>query len=131
MAKVKIKMVDIFKNRNKKRRQTPDIEHLSPFYYYKLRTIRLFALFHLSLQLCESVDVTESCRSSHVVDCRSSLLLCCVLASRLNILFCCLECTAVRKDDALCLLNELDNLERKLLTKLSLCAIFLNVILPM
>ena len=81
----------------------------------------LFTLFHLSLQCSKSVDVTESCRCSNVVDCSCLFLLGCLLAWCLLWLFLhILECAAVRKDDTLCFLNELDNLELELLAQLSL-----------
>ena len=68
----------------------------SPSYYVYGFELRLFALLHLSLELCESVEVTESCAGSYVVDNRSRLLLSCVVLARcLNLVLSCLECTAM------------------------------------
>ena len=99
---------------------------------------RLFASLELALESCKCVDVTESCSSSLVLDsrclllssllalasCSSSLLLCLLL-----LLSGILEDAAVRKDDALSLLVELDYLELELLLSCSLCAILLNEVL--
>ena len=57
---------------------------------------QLFALLHLSLELCKSVEVTESCACSYIVDNWSSLLLgSVVLAWSLNLVLSSLKCAAM------------------------------------
>lgn len=85
-------------------------------YFYLL----LFAFFHLGLQSCESVEVTERSSGSNIVDLCLLFFLCRVLASWLNIVLAFLECAAVAEDDALCLFHEFDHLEWEFLTELSL-----------
>lgn len=91
----------------------------------------LFALFHLSFQLSQNVDVTKCCGGRLILNLDSVLFLC------TRFLVCCLsfltlyifECAAVRQDNALAVLVELDYLERKFLTQSGLCAIFLDKML--
>ena len=102
-----------------------------------LNNLGLFASLELALESSKCVDVTESCRSSLVLDSRCLLLCllalassCCSLLLSLLLLLCCiLEDAAVRKDDSLSLLVELDYLELELLISGSLCAILLNKVL--
>ena len=82
----------------------------------------LFAFLHLSLQLSQNVDVAKCCAGSNILDLWSvSLWSACLLSSSLLLLTLrILEGTAVREDDALAVLIELDNLEGQNLTSLSL-----------
>ena len=93
------------------------------FYYYHGKKGLLALLFHLSLQLCEYVEITESGAGCNVLNLwrlfllsTRSLLSGCLLLLTSGIL----EGTAVRKDDTLAVLVELDHLELECLTSLSL-----------
>ena len=84
----------------------------------------LLTLFHLGLQLSEHVYVAQCGAGSHVLNLRSLFLLgtwssllggsLLLLTSRI------LEGTAVREDDTLAVLVELNHLEGQCLTSLSL-----------
>ena len=92
---------------------------------------RLLALLHLSLESSKCVEVTERLSSSNILDACSVVLLSSTwLASWLLLLLALsLECTRVREDDTLCILNELDYLELELLTNLCFSTVFLNEVL--
>ena len=100
-------------------------------YLWKVEWGRLLTLLHLCLQLSEYVDVAQRCAGSNVLNLRSvvlrstSLLGCSLLLLTLRIL----EGAAVRQDDALRVLVELDNLEGQRLTLNGLCAILLLQVL--
>lgn len=81
------------------------------------RSRGLLSLLHLSLQLCEYVDVTQCGAGSDILNLWSIVLLgsTCLLGSSLLLLTLrILEGTAVRQDDALRVLVELNNLEGEL-----------------
>ena len=93
----------------------------SLLYYGKKGLLAL--LLHLSLQLCEYVEITESGACCNVLNLwrlfllgTGSLLGGCLLLLTSGIL----EGTAVREDNALAVLGELNHLELECLTSLSL-----------
>ena len=97
---------------------------------------RLFALLHLSLESCESVVLTERSRSSLVLDSGDVVTtvatLVCTGSLAFSTSFAALSIfkrTAVREDDALAVLVELDYLESELLAFLSVRAVFLSEVL--
>ena len=92
----------------------------------------LFAFFHFSLQLSQSIEVAQRRAGSHVVDGRSFVLLGRTLGSArslLHVVLTLFEGAAVREDDALGLLDELNHLEGQLLVELSLASILLHEVL--
>ena len=102
----------------KEARMIPDL-----FYYYNGKKGLLALLFHLSLQLCEYVEITESGACCNVLNLRSLFLLGTrsLLGSSLLLLTSgILESTAVRENDTLAVLVELNHLELECLTSLSL-----------
>ena len=104
-----------------------------PVTFVMILRYQLFAFtLEFVLECCKSIDVTESCCCCLVLDCRSCLLCsflalasCCsgFLLSFLLLFSCILEDTAVRKDDSLSFLVELDYLEREFLLGKSQCAV--------
>ena len=101
---------------NKKR--LPQNPWQPPLYHWKL----LFTFLHVSLQLSEHIKVAERSTSLHVVDDRSVILLArtCVVTMLTRLIVTLLKRTAVREDDTVRILVELNHLERQLLTELSL-----------
>ena len=91
----------------------------------------LLALFELSLQFSQCVEVAKRGAGSNVLDGGSGFLLRSSLAGSglLHVVLTLFESTAVREDDTLGLLHELNHLELELLTRLSLCAIGLHEVL--
>ena len=95
----------------------------------------LLALLHLSLQFSQSVDVAQCGAGSNVLDLRCVVLLGAaglLSGSSSGLLLLTsgiLEGTAVREDDALRILVELNHLERQGLTESGLRTVFLHQVL--
>ena len=84
----------------------------------------LLTLLHLSFQVSEYIEVAKSGACSNILNLRSFILLLtgsgCLASSTFLFTLCILEGAAVREDDTLAVLVELNNLEGQFLALLSL-----------